>query len=266
MNRVLQRCLVPGLAGGAAVLVAGALALGGIGGVGGPDCVGAQAPGSDVERRIDCGNGGPPPPPSACAATAGFSSVAVAPRGRGLGIRFTRRVRAKATVDLLQQSSGRRILGNRRVALFRNGTSAFSFAGARGGDGVYVVRFRVPTRGGRTDVRRLTVERRRGRFRARPDYYRRASCDAVSSFKLERPVFGGRSNRALNVAYRLARGGRVTVTVLRGSKVLRRFPAGTRRANRTYRLRFPSEHVARGDIRVRLKAGSTTATLTSRRL
>jgi len=262
MNRTLSRFVVPGLATATAVVAVGAV---GFGGVGGPDCVGAQ--GSDVERRIDCGNGtGPPPPPSACAATAGFSSVAVSARGRGLRIRFARRVSAKATVDLFQQNRGRRILGNRRVALFRNGTSSFAFSGKGSTDGVYIVRYRVPTDRGRTDFRRLAVERRGGRFRGRPDYYRRASCDDLSSFKLERPVFGGTQNRALNVAYRLGRPGRVTVTVLRGTRVLKRFAAGNRVANRTFRLRIPSEKIKRGDVRVRLKVGSTTSTLTSRRL
>lgn len=262
MNRTLTRIVALGLAGASAVLAVGAF---GFGFAGGPDCVGAQT--GDVERRIDCGNGtGPPPPPSACASTAGFSAISASPRNRGLRIRFARRVNAKATVDLFQQNRGRRILGNRRVALFRNGTSGFSFSGKKSTDGVYIVRFRVATGRGRTDFRRLAVERRGGRFRARPDYYRRASCDNLSSFKLERPVFGGSQNRALNVAYRLGSAGQVTVTVRRGTRVLRRFAAGTRRANRTYRLRIPSEGVRRGDVRVQLKVGSTTATLTSKRL
>lgn len=261
MNRTLTRIVAPGLAAAIAVFAVGAF---GFGFAGGPDCAGAQGP--DVERRIDCGKGGPPPPPSACAATAGFSSVAASARNRGLRIRFARRVSAKATVDLLQQSRGRRILGNRRVALFRNRASTVNFTGRRATDGIYVVRFRVPTGRGRTDFRRLAVQRRDGRFRARPDYYRRASCDNLSSFKLERPVFGGTQNRALNIAYRLGRRGRVTVTVLRGTRVLKRFAPGNRRANRTFRLRFPSEGVKRGDVRVQLKVGSTTSTLTSRRL
>ncbi len=262
-TRVLPRVVAPVLVGATAVLGVAAF---GFGGAGGPDCVGAQTPGSDVQRKIDCGNGGPPAPPSACAATAGFSSVAVRPRGRGLRISFARRVKAQATVDVLQQSQGRRILGNRRVFIVRDGEGAFTYSGRRGGDGFYVVRYQVPTGGGRVDVRRLTVQRTRGRFKVRPDYYRRASCDQLSSFKLERPVFGGRQNRALNVAYRLRRSGKVTLTILRGKRVVRRINAGTRSANRTFRLRLPSERIARGDLRVRLRVGSTTATLTSRRL
>ena len=261
MNRSLTRIVAPGLAGAAAVMAVGAF---GFGFAGGPDCVGAQ--GGDVERRIDCGGKGPPPAPSACAATAGFSSVAVSPRGRGLRIRFSRRVSGRPTIDVLQQSRGRTILGNRRVFIVRDGAGPYTYSGRRGGDGVYVVRFRVPIGKGRTDVRRLTVQRKAGRFRVRPDYYRRASCDTLNAFKLERPVFGGPQNRALNVAYRLRKTGRVTVTVSRGTRVLKRFAAGTRRANRTFRLRLPSESIKRGDVRVRLQVGSTTATLVSRRL
>ena len=63
--------------------------------------------------------------------------------------------------------------------------------------------------GGRADVRRVALARRGGRFHRRPAFYRRASCGAISSFKLERPVFGGRSNRAVDVTYRLGATARV---------------------------------------------------------
>ena len=46
---------------------------------------------------------------------------------------------------------------------------------------------------GRVETRRFTFERRRGRFVARNPFYRRQSCGTLASFKLERPVFGGRS-------------------------------------------------------------------------
>lgn len=260
MNRTLSRCLVPGLAAATAVVAVGAF---GFGGVGGPDCVGAQGP--DVAQRIDCGAAGAPEVPSACAATAGFRSVAVKPRGGGLRFSFKRRVGAKATVDLFQQSSGRRVL-DRRVALFKNGTSTFNFNGKKGGDGVYIVRFRVPFGSGRTDVRRLAVERRNGVFKARPDYYRRANCDSLTSFKLERPVFGGTKARALNIAYRLGRSGKVSVKVLIGNKAFKTLPAGQRVAGKTYRLKLSSAGLPRGDVKIRLKVGATTSTLVSRRL
>ena len=264
MNRTLRRVLAPALAGTTAVVAVGAF---GFGGAGGPDCVGAQGPGTDVQRRIDCGgsNGGAPPP-SACVATAGFSSVSARPRGRGLSLRFSRRVSAKATVDIVQQSRGR-VIRDRRVATLRNGNKAFNYAGKGLRSGVYIVRFGVPFGSRRIDYRRLAVERRGGRFRLLPDYFRRATCDSLAIFKLERPVFGGTKNRPLGIAYRLQRSGPVTITVLRGKRVLKRFKTVRRPVGKSFRVKFSSAGVPRGaTVKVRLKVGATTATLVSRRL
>ncbi len=60
------------------------------------------------------------------------------------------------------------------------------------------------------------------------------------------------------------------MTVLRGSKVVRRFAAQTAEAGRTQRLRFDAEGLPRGDYRVRIevrRAGEQVASsTTSRRL
>ena len=62
----------------------------------------------------------------------------------------------------------------------------------------------------------------------------------------------------------------MSVTVLRGSRVVKNFGARTAAANRTYRLSLPARRLARGDYKVRLvaRAGSetVTSTLVSRRL
>ncbi len=62
----------------------------------------------------------------------------------------------------------------------------------------------------------------------------------------------------------------MTVTVLRGSKVVKRFPARRAAADRTVRLSFPARGQGRGDYKVRLVARSgaetVTSTLVSRRL
>ena len=84
-------------------------------------------------------------------------------------------------------------------------------------------------------------------------------------------MFGGRARVALGIAYRLTRGGRVTVRVLHGKGTVRTFGTATRRAGRTYRLRLAARGLTRGDYRVRLtvtRAGAKpiTATLVSRRL
>jgi hypothetical protein len=90
----------------------------------------------------------------------------------------------------------------------------------------------------------------------------------LRSFKLERPVFGGRADRPLRFSYRLSVPARVSVKVLGGSKVVKRFRARNRAAARTYRLEVPAR--ARGNYRVKLTAVSGSrrarATLTARRL
>jgi len=206
-----------------------------------------------------------------CTVTSGFTRVRVVPRGRGL--RFDARVRSGSfSASVFRQSQGRLVLGERRVARFTGRRRAFTWSGrgARVGDGVYLVRL-TTGRGARADTRRFVVERRGGRFRVRPASARRDGCALLAAFKLERPVFGGRRNRALGISYRTTALARVTVEVLRGGRVLRRFPASTRTPNRTHRLRLASERLPRGDVRIRLRAvprrGATvTAVLVARRL
>lgn len=211
--------------------------------------------------------------PAACTASSGFASATARGSGRrGLRFAFARRARGPVTVDVFQTSIGRRIVGNRRVARFTGRTRGFVWAGRRGlRDGVYFARLRIRGADGRTDTRRVALERRNGRFARRPDFYRRTSCGVVRSFKLERPVFGGRTNRAIDASYRLGSAGRVTVDLLRGARVVRRLSAASDRpAGRTFRVRIASERLRRGDYRVRVRvvrAGRTTATaLTARRL
>ncbi len=213
-----------------------------------------------------------------CTASAGFRSIDVDRRsgGRSLSLGFTRARSQPVAVDVFQQSVGRRVIGERLVARFteRSGSVTWNGRANRPGrrvtDGYYFVRYRMGT-GATADTRRVALRRVRGRFTTRPEFYRRASCDLLRSFKLERPVFGGRANRALNVSYQLTRGARVTVEVLRGSRVVRRFATTQQQARRTYRLRFDAEGTPRGDHRVRITAARTgertvTSTLTARRL
>ena len=97
------------------------------------------------------------------------------------------------SVDVFQSSIGRRILGNRRIAHFTGRRRAFRWGGRGARGGQLFARLRTVAPGGRADVRRVALVRRGGRFHRRPAFYRRASCGAIASFKLERPVFGGRS-------------------------------------------------------------------------
>ena len=207
----------------------------------------------------------------ACASSSGFRSASVRPSGRGLRFAFARRGRGGVTADVFQASIGRRLLGNRRIAHFSGRRKSFRWAGRRARDGQLFARLRVVGPDGRADVRRFALARRGGRFARRPAFYRRASCGAISSFKLERPVFGGRSNAEVDVTYRLAARGRTTLELLRGSRRVRRLaPTRVRAANRAHRVRIAAEGLRRGDYRVRLtvRAGAKTtrAVLTARKL
>ena len=147
---------------------------------------------------------------------------------------------------MLRASEG----GARRVA---RSSSPFTWTPQRAG--VYVVRF---TMGG--DRRVLVLARDAGgRVRVRPPHVRRTSCGLVRSFRLRRPVFGG----DLAGSYRLASPARVTLTVSRGGKVVKRFVS----ERRTFRFALPAR---RGNYTVRLVARSgedqVSAVVAARRL
>jgi hypothetical protein len=121
------------------------------------------------------------------------------------------------------------------------------------------------------DTRRVALRRVNGRWSRRPDFYRSSTCDLVRMFKAERPVFGGRTNRALQLAFQASSAARAQVTVLRGSKVVKRFAAQNVRARRTVRKRLDATSLARGTYRVQLRltrpgARAVTSVLSVQRL
>jgi hypothetical protein len=189
-----------------------------------------------------------------------------------LRIGFVRRVSAPVSVDVFQQSRGRRVIDNLLVARFTRRSRAFTWNGrARNArrltDGGYFVRFRMPQGAGRRDIRRVTLSRRNGRFRARPAFYGRSSCGLVTSYKLSSAVFGGRQGRRLGIAFRLSRAATVTVAVTRGgTRTIRTFRARRYAAGRTHRLSLRAAGLAPGDYRVTLRAGALRQTLVARRL
>lgn len=217
----------------------------------------------------------PPPPASssaACARTSAFGRATVRPRGRGLTFSFTRRGSSRVRVDLFQQSVGRRIVGERRVRSFgaRRSTFRWNGRGVRLRDGFYFARLRAKAPDGTTDVRRVALQRRRGRFRSAPDFDVKRVCGLVESFKLERPVFGGAlRNDALRASFRLAEPAEVAIEVRRGSKVVKRVKRRMYAAGRTHRVRI-APRGRRGLYRVVLKAQrpgrASSITLAARRL
>lgn len=212
----------------------------------------------------------------ACSARTALTVASARSRGRGLAFEFARIGPSRVDVDVFRHSAGNRILGDRLVARFRGRERSFRWSGraARGrivGDGSYSVRFRSRAPSSRLDVRRVALRRVRGRFRAASAFDRSEPCGAIESFKTQRPVFGGPTNKALDVAFRLApSGGRVTIELLRGRRVVRRLPATDRRSGVTHRLRLPAAGLRRGEYRLRLtlRQGepTTVRTLTARRI
>ena len=190
-----------------------------------------------------------------CTGDAGFRSVSAKPRGTGVRFSFTRTRTGAVKIEVFQVSQGRRIIKERRVARFRRPAT---WKG-RVPDGYYFARFTMTGR----DVRRVVLRRHDGRFTRVARHYRRGDCELLRSFKLQRPVFGGRQRTPLRAAYRLTRASQVRVELLRGRRVVARRTASAQ-GGRTYRVAFKPKR--RGVYRVRITAGTVTSTLTARRL
>jgi hypothetical protein len=232
---------------------------------------GGQGPGGSAS-----GGGGP----TACAASArGFRSVSTRNAGRKrLRVGFVRRLNQPITVDVFRTSAGRRVLTERLVARFRGKFRTFTWNGKANrkgrtvGDGFYFVRYKMILGGSKIDYRRVTLERRNGRWLKRPPHYRKESCTLLTSYKLLRPVFGGSTRAPVTAAYRLSRRARADVTVMRGNRVVARGKVRVRRADTTYRVKLSAKGLPRGDYRFVLRVRPTggrkavRAVLTSRRL
>ncbi|MEJ7786193.1 MAG: hypothetical protein WKF96_15410 [Solirubrobacteraceae bacterium] len=220
----------------------------------------------------------PPATPTVCARSAGFDRALAQPDDRGLRFDVARKEERPFKVDVFQVSKGRRVLRERLVARFGSRTESFSWAAKRsrhGGpvqNGTYFVRFTMDREGSETDVRRVTLRRSNGRFRAAPSFYDRNSCGILRSFKLGRAVYGGRNGAPLSVSYRLNSGvDSVSIVALRGKKVVRRFTDLSRTPGHTEYLRLPASVGRAGsNLRVRItvrRAGTVVrSTLTSHRL
>jgi hypothetical protein len=222
------------------------------------------------------GGGGP----IACTASSrGFRKVDVRGAGaRKLRIGFERRIRQPITVDVFQTSRGRSVLQERLVARFRGKFESFTwnekgaFRKRKIRDGYYFVRLRMNLGASKADYRRVTLRRQNGRWVRRPPHYRKESCSLLTSYKLLRPVFGGRGGRAVTASFRLTRRARAGLTVMRGRRVLSRSRMRVRGADITHRIKLSSRGLPRGDyrfvLRVRPLGGGRTirAVLTSRRI
>ncbi|HEX8123538.1 MAG TPA: hypothetical protein VF549_19970 [Solirubrobacteraceae bacterium] len=212
-----------------------------------------------------------PPPPTSCSSLRGFKSVRVRQVKSGLRFFVARQVKAPFTIDVFRESTGRKVLTERRVAHFPMRTRGLIWRrGKKAGNGYYFARF-IMRSGGASDARRIALLKSRGRFRVRPGFHASRRCKLIRLARLTRPVFGGRTRKPLRVSTRLnAPGGSVTITIRRGRKVIarKRFArAGTSIRRFTVRDR---RAFRRGDYRATVvaKSGTTSekVTLTGRRL
>ena len=196
------------------------------------------------------GTNGKQPNAVGCASAAGFNSANVAPKGKSVTFKVNRREKRPFTVDVFQQTAGRKVIGNRLVARFKNKKKTFSWDGTdrkgrRLGTGNYFVRFTMKTASGARDTRRATLKYT-GRFRNAPDFYQRVDCGAFKSLKLSSSAFGGTTNKALGLAYRLAIPVKdVTIQFKLGKKVIKKF-TGKGDPDRTFRFKIPATAAKRG--------------------
>jgi hypothetical protein len=79
----------------------------------------------------------------------------------------------------------------------------------------------------------------------------------IKSFKLNRPVFGGRKNAKLVASYKLREAGKATLSLYRGKKRVKRLSTGSRKANKTYKVKIKPKKLKKGaTYTVRLSATS----------
>ena len=205
------------------------------------------------------GGGGP----QVCAAAHGFKSANVTPRGHGLRFTVKRRVKAKYTASLVLKGTLKRPKHGKRVVQFKPRKGSFTWKGSRKlKPGYYFAQVRI--RSGKTfDLRRFTVLLKKRRFHRLHPYWGRASCKLLRIVRLSGPAFGGRYHGSLLISFRTNRAGKATVTVKRGSKVVKRYKTSWKRAT-TVRRRLRSLHLKRGNYRVTVaaRAGKTRQTVT----
>jgi hypothetical protein len=208
---------------------------------------------------------------SQCNDALGFVSAAAHAAGRSVRLSFVRRARLPVRIDVFRVSQGRRVIHERRVAHFDSVTRAVTFKGTRGAAGIYFARLRMLKSGRAYDTRRVVfAQDASGRLHVRPTHYRRDSCGLLAKFKLERPAFGGSTRTPLAGAYRLTGAGKVTITISRGKRFVKRLATTQRAADHTFRFSVAAARLPRGDYTVRLLAQSgeeqAVATLAARRL
>ena len=202
-----------------------------------------------------------------CVSDSGLRSARVrgARNGR-VRFAFKRRFRVPVTVEVRRAREGR--LGRRELRVRR--ARAFTLK-RRLRAGRYVARYTALGRTGKSDRREIafTVARRGGARRVRASrlrFSRRERCGALRSATLGSPVFGDRS---LRLRYKLDRRARVSVSLLRGRRVVERLRTRPRPAGQlgdAFRSRGRPRGVYRVRVVVRAGGKRSVAVLAARRL
>lgn len=204
-----------------------------------------------------------------CASAAGFDSARASGRSKGLRFTVAKREDRKFDVDVYQQSSGRNAYSKSALrGRFRNRTKSFTWSGRKDRrgkklrDGFYYVKFTMRLDGKVRDVRRVTMERRGGKFRVVPDFAQRTNCGPFESFALSSSAFGGSKAKKLGISYKLAKGAdSVTLVATVGSKKVKSW-TGRGEAGKTYRFSLPASKVKKGKrvkITAQVNSGSPVA-------
>jgi hypothetical protein len=207
----------------------------------------------------------------ACRIAPGFARFTTKPSGRGLRLRAVGKKNGRAEVAVYRYTSGDRVIKPKRMVRFADARRTLALGGGKLADGWYAVQAKSSGAGVDPSVRSNTFHVIDGRFHRRADFYGRNGCGDVRSFHLSSPVFGGSNSAPLRIDYRTGRAGRVTLSLLRGRKTVKRLAALDVAAARTYRLRLSPTGLKPGTYRVRLTlsragGGSAVRTLVSRRL
>ncbi|HEX8207558.1 MAG TPA: M28 family peptidase [Solirubrobacteraceae bacterium] len=196
----------------------------------------------------------PPTPGPTCTVNTGFRSVKVRPRKRGLRFAFATHVNGPVGVSVYRYRKGKRKISRRAVVRFRNKTKSFTWKG-RGKkvrNGIYYARLSVPLADGQRDTRYVALRRKKGKFKVRKTFVRRANCGPLRRFQLGRAVFSAKRRDRLRVLFELAEPATVRIQVRRGGRNVARTQVRNFEAPGTYRAAIGGKRLRKGDYRIRL--------------
>ena len=206
----------------------------------------------------------------ACASSLGFSKFSVTPKGKGLFFDFERTAGKPVKFTVFRASNGRKATSAKKVATFSK-TESFTWAPKKLGKGDYYVQAVALSPGNQRDTRTAAFTRKGSKFRTGKAFTRTDSCELVSLFRLGSPAFS--NAKPLRIAFATTEPAKVTITLLKGKKAVKRITKNVTQANRAQRVNVKGKalkKLKRGAYSVRLTAtgggGSQTATLFAKKL